>query len=151
MIKAVSQHGGWGRVRVLKRCFCILLSLCLPHADLTCFVAQEFGRSKFLTQIGGAGFTKDNTILFSQIDMGDNKPRTKLQMLIPKALVGGGNKLGIRTECVRFEASAGNNGADSFARINKGEIDWSSWLNVKGTVQSTEPETLPNSTETAVS
>lgn len=69
------------------------------------------------------------------------QPKTKLQMLIPKALVGGGNTLGIRTECVKFEQSAGNDGADSFASIDKGEIDWSSWLNVKGAVQSTEPET----------
>ncbi|KUI54663.1 hypothetical protein VP1G_02056 [Cytospora mali] len=99
--------------------------------------APEFGRSRYLTQVGGAGFTTDNTILLSQIDM-DNQPRTKLQMLIPKALVGGKNTLGIRTECVKFEESAG---ADSYASINKGEIDWSSWLNVKGTVQSTEPET----------
>ncbi|PSR81352.1 hypothetical protein BD289DRAFT_454851 [Coniella lustricola] len=99
-----------------------------------------FARSKYLTQIGGSGFTTDNTILLSQIDMG-NGPNTKLQMLIPTALVGSKNPLGIRTECVKFDQSAGNNGADSYASINKGEIAWSSWTNVKGVAQAPEPET----------
>lgn len=120
---------------------CMLLSLCLPLTDLMpCSVAPEFGRSKYLTQIGGPGFTADNTVLISQIDMRD-LPRTKLQMLIPGALLSGKNALRIRTECVKFDQSAGNGGADSFASIDKGVVDWSSWVNVKGVAQPMEPET----------
>lgn len=80
-------------------------------------------------------------MLFSLIDNGLTTagvqiPRTKLQMLIPQGLLSS-----TLVSCDKFDSTAGNAGADSFASINKGEIDWSSWPDVAGVVQVREPET----------
>jgi len=82
-------------------------------------------RPAYLTDIGGPSFTPSNTALLSQAE-----GFQKLQMLIPPQLLGTSGGLNIKVQC------AAKADADGIERISiYGEVDWSTWLNVKGTVQ----------------
>lgn len=83
----------------------------------------------YLTSVGGSGFSVANTVLLSQI-----AGYQKLQLTIPQQLQGSSGGLGIVTQCV---ASSDTAGVDALRAY--GSVDWSSWLNVKGTVQTVSP------------
>lgn len=84
----------------------------------------------YLTNVGGSVFTMANTALLSQI-----AGFQKLQLALPQELHGASGGLSIVTQCVAKSDTAGVEALKAY-----GSVDWSSWLNVKGTVQTVSPE-----------
>ncbi|RDL34767.1 Uncharacterized protein BP5553_07895 [Venustampulla echinocandica] len=82
-------------------------------------------RPAYLKALGGSSFTPSNTALLSRIDGFE-----LLQLLIPPQLLGAKGGLKISVQC------AAKTDTEGIAAISiYGDVDWSSWLNVKGTVQ----------------
>ncbi|KAL9074799.1 MAG: hypothetical protein Q9157_004265 [Trypethelium eluteriae] len=76
---------------------------------------------------GGSGFTTDNTVLLSKIDITGQQ---KLQLMIPAALIGGSGGLKLQVQCVEKTNQEGLNQIGVY-----GNADWYSWSDVKGTPQ----------------
>ena len=95
------------------------------------FVFEVPNRPAYLTDIGGSTFTTSNTVRLSQIHGFE-----LLQLLIPQQLLGTSGGLNIVTQCVSKTDEKGIAELEAY-----GVVDWSSWLNVKGAVQTVEAST----------
>ncbi|KAF2237047.1 hypothetical protein EV356DRAFT_512314 [Viridothelium virens] len=89
----------------------------------------EPNRNEYLKNMGGPGFTTDNTVIFSKIDLGQNGDK-KLQMQIPPSLIGGKGGLQFPVQCAATTDQAALRSLESY-----GDVDWYSWNNVKGEPQ----------------
>jgi hypothetical protein len=92
----------------------------------------ETNRNAYLQSVGGSGFTTSNTVLFSQISGtgGPGQLPFKVQILIPKTLFGKAGGLNLNVQCAARSNQQGIDEIDIY-----GDVDWYSWINVKGTPQ----------------
>ncbi|KAI0157857.1 hypothetical protein GGR52DRAFT_179179 [Hypoxylon sp. FL1284] len=91
----------------------------------------ETNRNKYLRDVGGQGFTTSNIVLLSKIT---GFHPEKLQILIPKAILGKKDGLKFNVQC----AQQTNRQAVAEIAVY-GNVDWYSWVNVKGTPQHVNP------------